>query len=409
MRRYGAVITDRRLRVLLPGLAFSYVGDGFSAVAVPWLALQLAPPGRTGWWVGLAIAAYTLPGALGGFAFAPLMRRLSTVRVAESAALLRATALSVIVCLGVADLLNPALYVGLLAGSSLLYTWGVSAQYTFVAETLPAEHRLSANSLFYSLANVGLIVGAAVSGVVADTIGPLVGVGVDAISFAVLAATYRFGVSRRHAQAAAGPHRSAGRVAGVRTILRNRVLLAMVAVTFGYYLASGPIQAALPLFITGELGASSRLLGTLWAVSSAGAVAGALLFGLLAQPPLWLTAVLVIVASSGMSLVLGSATTVAVCVLGFTLSRVAFSPYPALSYTLMQSHSPPGTLAEVLAARGALILVAPPLGTALGGPLVDAVGPRPTILMSGGTTLTLGAAVGVVLAVRARNRAVSRS
>jgi len=53
------------LRRLLPGVLASALGDGMSAVAIAWLALRLAPPGTRGLWVGAAVAAYSLPGALG--------------------------------------------------------------------------------------------------------------------------------------------------------------------------------------------------------------------------------------------------------------------------------------------------------------------------------------------------------
>jgi hypothetical protein len=71
---YAAVVRDSRVRRLLPGFAVSYLGDGMTAIAVSWLALQIAPPGSRGLWVALAVAAYTFPGAIGTFALAGLLR-----------------------------------------------------------------------------------------------------------------------------------------------------------------------------------------------------------------------------------------------------------------------------------------------------------------------------------------------
>jgi len=45
------------MRRLLPGYALSALGDGMSAVAVAWLALQLAPAASRGAWTGAALAA----------------------------------------------------------------------------------------------------------------------------------------------------------------------------------------------------------------------------------------------------------------------------------------------------------------------------------------------------------------
>jgi len=57
--------------------------------------------------------------------------------------------------------------------------------------------------------------------------------------------------------------------------------------------------------------------------------------------------------------------------------------------TLMQAKSPPQHLAAMLAARSGVLLIAPPLGTALGGPLTTALGPRATF---GGSGLVHGGA-----------------
>jgi hypothetical protein len=50
------------LRRLLPAFAVSAIGDGMSAVGVAWLAIRIAAPADRGVRVGIAVAAYTLPG-----------------------------------------------------------------------------------------------------------------------------------------------------------------------------------------------------------------------------------------------------------------------------------------------------------------------------------------------------------
>jgi hypothetical protein len=68
---------------------------------------------------------------------------------------------------------------------------------------------------------------------------------------------------------------------------------------------------------------------------------------------------------------------------------------------VFQDASPPGTLAQVLAARSSLLILAAPIGTALGGPLVAALGARGTLLASALTTIALGLITTAVL-TRAR-------
>ena len=49
---------------------------------------------------------------------------------------------------------------------------------------------------------------------------------------------------------------------------------------------------------------------------------------------------------------------------------------------VLQDASPPAVLAQVIAARGSLLILAAPLGTALGGPLVAALGAGGTLRAS---------------------------
>lgn len=83
----------------------------------------------------------------------------------------------------------------------------------------------------------------------------------------------------------------------------------------------------------------------------------------------------------------------------FATGGLMYAPYPALSATLFQRESPPALLSQVLAARGALTVLATPLGTALGGPLATWQGPRHTLLGSA-ATLACGLIVTAVLTVR---------
>jgi hypothetical protein len=98
-------------RRLVLGFAVSYLGDGMSVVAVAWLAIELAPQATAGLWVGGAVAAYTLPGMVGA----------------------------------------------LLAVSSVLHAWGSAGKYTLLAELLPGEQRLAANSIVTTLNFAGRI------------------------------------------------------------------------------------------------------------------------------------------------------------------------------------------------------------------------------------------------------------
>jgi hypothetical protein len=74
---------------------------------------------------------------------------------------------------------------------------------------------------------------------------------------------------------------------------------------------------------------------------------------------------------------------------------------------------PPAALSQLLAARSSLLIIASPLGTALGGPLVAALGASGTLLASGLATVALAviliAAAVVSRAARLRGLPARRS
>jgi hypothetical protein len=71
---YRRLLASRQMRLLLAGLGVSSLGDGISTVTIAWLAVRTAPAGYLGLFVGLAVAADTLPGIIGALRFA-LSRR----------------------------------------------------------------------------------------------------------------------------------------------------------------------------------------------------------------------------------------------------------------------------------------------------------------------------------------------
>ena len=145
---FSPVLASPVLRRLLPALAVSAVGDGMSAVGVAWLAIRIASPADRGLVVGVAVAAYSLPGAAGAVLLAKPLRKLAGRRLVAADATLRASALAMIPLLYAFGALAPGLYVALLAASSLLHAWGISGQYTLVAEHLPLEARTAGTRCF---------------------------------------------------------------------------------------------------------------------------------------------------------------------------------------------------------------------------------------------------------------------
>jgi MFS family permease len=397
----GRVLSRPALRRILPGILVSALGDGMSMVAVAWLAVQIAPPEQAGVWTGLAVAAYALPATIGAAALARLVRGFRGTRLVAVDASLRAVALGAIAVLAVAGLLDPALYVVLLAVSSLLHAWGNAGAYTLIAESLPEEDRVTGNAILSTFTQAAVVVGPALAGGLTALVGPGWVIAADAASFAFLAAIC-WTASPRSAtasprRATAGSAAPAAATGGWHTILGQPRLLGLLAVTCVFFFLYGPVEVALPVHVAHELHGSASLLGLYWTVFGVGATLGGLGAGLLRHRSLWLVVVGIIVGWGAALLPLGLTDLVVPGLVGFAIGGLIYGPFTAICTALFQRFSPPHALSRVLATRSALTIPATALGTMLGGPLVTAVGGRHTLLISALLTIAFGASVAVFL------------
>jgi MFS family permease len=399
---YRPVLANKVFRRLILGFAISYLGDGMSFVAVAWLAIELAPQATAGLWVGGAVAAYTLPGVVGALVFGRRLRRVPARRLLLVDSVVRGVFLGAIPLAWLAGLLTPQLYVVLLAGSSLLHAWGNAGKYTLLAEQLPHEQRLAANTLVSSLNFAATIAGPAIAGVLVTYFSSALVIGLDALTYAFLAVL----VARTRlpeARVVSPVDREAAR-GGLPLLRSHPELLGLLTLTWFFNLLYGPVEVALPLHVTEDLHAPGTLLGLYWTLFGVGAVIGGLAVGALRQLPLWPVMVAIVVGWGLSLLPFGFDLPTAVTVACFTLGGAIYGPFVALSVTLMQAKSPPQYLAAMLAARSAVLLTASPVGTALGGPLTTALGPRATLGGSGVATVVLGVVAAILLLARRTNR-----
>ncbi|MBB5079064.1 MFS transporter [Nonomuraea endophytica] len=394
---YRPVLANRVFRRLIGGFAVSYLGDGMSFVAVAWLAMELAPPASAGLWIGGAVAAYTLPGVVGALVLGRWLRRVPARRLLLADNVVRGVFLGVVPLAWLAGVLTPPLYVVLLAVSSLLHAWGNAGKYTLLAELLPQKQRLAGNTVVSSLSFAATIAGPAVAGVLVTYVSSALVLGLDALTYVFLAVV----VARTRLPRAGevSPVDKAAR-GGLALLRSHPELLGLLTLTWFFNLLYGPVEVALPLHVTRDLGAPGTLLGLYWMLFGIGAVVGGLAVGALRRLPLWPVTVVIVAGWGVLLLPFGFDVPVAVTVACFTLGGVVYGPFVALSVTLMHTASPPEHLAAMLAARSAVLLTASPLGTALGGPLTTALGPRVTLAGSGLVTVALGVVACVLLLAR---------
>jgi MFS family permease len=384
---YRQLLRDRRARRLLSGLAVSSLGDGISTVTIAWLAVQTSPPGEVGLFVGLAVAAYTLPGAVGALALGKYLSRRPPRTLVLSHCLLRASFLGTIVALGATGALSPFAYVAMLAGSSLLASWGSAGQYTMLAEIGGADGRLAANSLATAQVWLATILGPAVAGLLLSRIAPGWLLAFDAASFAFLGGQ----AWRTHTatQSSEQPVDTRAAESGFR-LLRRHDLLGLIALTWLFYFLYGPVEDALPVYVADDLHAHAGLLGAYWTSFGVGALASTLLTGMI-RSRATRRITLLIVAGWGVCLVPFAFAPTAVTLACFAIGGLVYGPFIPLTYALFQSITTTANLPSVLAARSAALIVATPLGTAIGGPIVAGLGASWTLTASGAATVLLAA------------------
>jgi MFS family permease len=395
------------LRRVMPAMLLSAIGDGMSVVAVAWLALRIAPADQAGVWTALAVAAYTLPATFGAAVLARLVRGLAATTLASLDATLRAVLLGTIAALAISGTLAPAVYVILLAGSSLLHAWGNAGAYTLIAEHVPDEDRVNANALLSTFVQASYVVGPALAGGLTAWTGPGWVIAADAASFAVLAVT---SLSVKAAAVPTSPAQPSSEIpsprstttSGTRAILGNRRLTGVLVVTCVFFFLYGPVEVALPIHIAREIHGSAALLGTFWATFGAGAIVGGLAAGLLRHLPLWRIVAVIIIGWGAALLPLGLTDSVLPGLIGFAVGGLIYGPFNAFCTELFQRASPPHLLSRVLATRTALTNPSTALGTLIGGPVVVAIGGRQTLLASAVLTIALGVVVAAVAAARGR-------
>jgi MFS family permease len=133
------------------------------------------------------VAAYALPGVVGALVFGRRLRRIPARRLLLADSMVRGVFLGAVPLAWLAGLLTLPLYVVLLAVSSLLHAWGSAGKYTLLAELLPDEQRLAANTLVSTLNFAAVIAGPAIAGVLVTYVSSALVLGLDALTYLFLA------------------------------------------------------------------------------------------------------------------------------------------------------------------------------------------------------------------------------
>jgi DHA3 family macrolide efflux protein-like MFS transporter len=376
---YPPVLRHPVLRPLLPAMALSAVGDGMSYLAVSWLAMQLAPAGSAAIWVGICSAAAVLPGVAVALARPGAFGAASAFAVARGNALLHAVALAAVPLASWAGVLDVRVLAVLIGLSAPLAVWGAAARSTIIATTLPDPHRVAGNATVSALAQVGILAGPPLAGLLIAATGAVSVLAVDAVTFAVLALAYARAARRTPAPTEAARTTPQRDTAPTTTdpawwVLRQPAVAAAIALTAAFYAIFGPVEVALPVHIAHDLHGAPGTLAAFVTVSGIGALLGGFAGGYLSRwPPAKLIPPIVI-GWGACLLPLGLGAPMEVAIAAFGCGSFLYGPYPTMINTIVQRATPPHLLPRALSTQAAVVQLAVPLGAVAGAPLVATIG-----------------------------------
>ena len=391
IQRYVEVGRHRAFRRFWLGMMISRAGDAFTAVALSWVVLDIAGPLQ----LGVVLMCFGLPrivtGPIAGRALDRPDPRL--LLAADNAA--RGMLIAVVpVLLWLHHLAVADLY-GIAVASAALSAVTAVAEAALVPQMVGGEHLEGANSLLAANWQLADIAGPVLSGLLIATVGAGLALVLDAVSFAVMAALCLSLPAFRPSR----PGRTAGPVApgtgrnwlGLGVLFRFPVVLVLTACSSGMLCLDGIATVLYPVYCRTFLHVSAigygalvsaagigGLLGVVWGSGLSGRLAPALRIGG------------VIACGAPLFGLLRFAPDLAVAVVLLGLANFAWGPYFALDRTLTQRLVPDDVRSRLMGARMAISSLGFPLGSAIGGALIGAMGVPALILAIAGACLTLG-------------------
>jgi MFS transporter, ENTS family, enterobactin (siderophore) exporter len=392
---------NRDFRMLLTSQTVSALGDAVSFTALPLLVLALT---GSGFAMGIVGAVQTLPDLVFGMLAGALADRSDRKRMMFLADLGRA-GLTALIPLSVA-VAGPTMAVILLVAApmSILRSFFL-AGYTASIPALVGRSQVGrANSIFEALYSFGFIVGPAIAGVLAATIGPGPTLIIDALSFGVSALF--LALVRTDLRAPVDRPRQPILAAireGIDYILASPELRSMIVFWTAIAILIAPLVNALAVHVTRDLGQSSTTLGVMLAVYGVGTVTGSLISARIinqARP-----GIILIVGATvlGATMVVIAIVTAIPALLGAALvAGVAQSMILVTYITLRTAYSPDEFLGRIGSTARTISIGLQPIGLIVAGALIDVIGGSATMAL-------MGAAVALVSLVFAPVRALRRA
>jgi MFS transporter, ENTS family, enterobactin (siderophore) exporter len=398
---------NRDFLVVLSGQGASALGDAVSFTAVPLLVFGLTGSGLA---MGLVGVLQTLPDFLLGLPIGALADRWDRRRLMLLADAGRAILTA---CIPLAFLLGlpvmPVVFLVMFPLNALRVAF--MAGWTASVPILVGPTRIGAgSSTIEAVANLGFIVGPALAGVAVGVVGAGPTIAIDALSFAISAASLTLvRRSLRSVSTAPRRHLASEMLDGVRFLVQQRTLRMVLTFYAATALCTAAIIPALTIYVEGQLGLGAVVFGLVLSAYSVGAVIGALAGARLmrgALAPLLLGgaamtgALMIVLALVGLPVILVASA------LGAGISQSLVT----VSYvTLRASLTPHELLGRVGSTARVVTLGLQPVGLLIGGVALQTVGGSTTLLGMGGLMLAAAALFSLSTTMRAARTRVQQA
>jgi DHA3 family macrolide efflux protein-like MFS transporter len=278
---FRGAFANRDFSFLFIGQLGSEIGNGAVQLALPWLVLKLTDSAfQLGFAYFFQFSPMLLFGILGGVFVDRWDRRLTIVIVD----LVRGIAfMSVAVIYYVGSLTVEHIYAVIFLESSLANFFN-PARAALMPNLVDKEHLRSANSLMEVARNVGFLVAPPVGAAVAEILGPSSIMLIDGVTFLLSAVTVfliKWRQPARQLTQAEGKLHALRIVidetkAGLKVIMRARLLQVSVLLGFVLNLVVAPIQVLIPLFVRDIKHAAVGYFGVMVAGLLVGLLVGSL-------------------------------------------------------------------------------------------------------------------------------------
>ncbi len=398
------LLRDRIFQRWASAEAVSLVGTAISTIVVPILVFQrTSSPAQTGVVTALRVVPYLLVGLVAG----PLADRIDRRALIVWGNLAQGAAMAVIPIVdAVTPVPIPVIYAASFA-SATAFVFSDAAVFGALPALIGDERLPAANGLLTSIQSAALMVGPAIGGVLATTVGPANAIWLDVASFFVAAVMLgRIGAPFGQPRAVAGRLRDGlGEQVrrGLRFIRHERTISTLIVVGFGNSFAFGAMLGLVVPYTVERLGVpdDSARLGLLFSADALGALLAGLAFARIYAIARirWLTP-LCLAASAALLGAFVLNRSYAVALVLTALFAFAVSTTISVGITYRQMASPDDLRSSVNVVGRMVYWGGQPFGAAVGGLLAQAAGIPAALGLATGVMAASTAAGAILLRPR---------